>query len=104
MKNKKFFENTKMIPGLLFAAMISFVGCIQRIGMQELILILLIILILFGSKKLPELAKSLGRGFRELKKAVKDIESDKDTESNDDKSTSTSKSSESESEKDQYRD
>ena len=102
MKIKKFFENTKMVLVLvLLFAVMSFVGCIQRIGMQELILILLIILILFGAKKLPELAKSLGRGFRELKKAVKEIESDKDTESNDDKSASTSESSESESEKDQ---
>jgi len=42
------------------------------IGMQELILILLIILILFGAKKVPELARGFGSGVREFKKAVKE--------------------------------
>ncbi|GBU21801.1 hypothetical protein R80B4_01701 [Fibrobacteres bacterium R8-0-B4] len=42
------------------------------IGMQELFLILLIILILFGAKKVPELARGLGSGIREFKKAAKD--------------------------------
>lgn len=39
------------------------------IGSGELIVILCIILLLFGGKKLPELAKSLGEGIREFKKA-----------------------------------
>jgi len=42
------------------------------IGMQELFLILLIVLILFGAKKVPELAKGLGSGIREFKKAAKE--------------------------------
>jgi len=42
------------------------------IGMQELFLILLIVLILFGAKKVPELARGLGSGIREFKKAAKD--------------------------------
>ncbi len=40
------------------------------IGYGELIVILCITLILFGGKKLPELAKSLGIGIREFKKAL----------------------------------
>jgi len=44
------------------------------LGGQELILILLIILLLFGAKKLPELAKGLGRGMKEFKKAQTEIE------------------------------
>ncbi len=40
------------------------------IGTGELIVILCVILILFGGKKLPEFAKSLGVGIREFKKAV----------------------------------
>lgn len=40
------------------------------IGYGELIVILCIILILFGGKKLPEFAKSLGKGIREFKKAL----------------------------------
>lgn len=39
------------------------------IGTGEIIVILCIILILFGGKKLPEFAKSLGTGIREFKKA-----------------------------------
>jgi sec-independent protein translocase protein TatA len=39
------------------------------IGSGELIVILCIMLLLFGGKKLPELAKSLGSGIREFKKA-----------------------------------
>jgi len=40
------------------------------IGTGELILILCVALVLFGGKKLPELAKSLGIGIREFKKAL----------------------------------
>lgn len=43
------------------------------IGMQELLLILAIALIVFGPKKLPELARSLGRGIAEFKRATTDI-------------------------------
>jgi len=46
------------------------------LGMQELILILLIILIFFGAKKIPELARGLGKGIREFKDASKEIKSE----------------------------
>ena len=39
------------------------------VGPQEIILILVITLLLFGGKKIPELMKGLGRGMREFKKA-----------------------------------
>jgi len=45
-----------------------------NIGTGEIILILLVILILFGSKKIPELAQGLGKGIREFKKAMRDVE------------------------------
>lgn len=38
------------------------------LGMQELILILVILLLLFGGKKLPELARSIGQGAKEMRK------------------------------------
>ena len=46
----------------------------MRIGVYELLLILLIVLVLFGAKKIPDLAKSLGTALREFKKATKEIE------------------------------
>lgn len=50
-------------------------------GTTELIIIFLVILVLFGAKKIPDLAQGLGKGIREFKKAVKDVEEDikKDT-------------------------
>ena len=44
------------------------------IGPTELIIIFVIMLLLFGGKKLPELAKGLGKGIREFKKASKDVQ------------------------------
>lgn len=45
------------------------------LGTGELIVILCIVLLLFGGKKLPEVAKSLGQGIREFKKAAAGEES-----------------------------
>ena len=46
---------------------------------EELIVILAIILVLFGGKKLPELSKGLGESIRELRKAFKDDVTDDKT-------------------------
>ena len=43
------------------------------IGGWEVLLIFLVVLLLFGAKKLPELAKGLGKGINEFKKASTDI-------------------------------
>ena len=43
------------------------------IGLPELVVILVVALIIFGPKKLPELAKALGRGMSEFKKASEEI-------------------------------
>ena len=51
-----------------------------NIGGSELFLILLVILIFFGAKKLPELAKGLGQGIREFRKAAKDVQEEVDKE------------------------
>lgn len=42
------------------------------IGTSEILLILLIGLLLFGAGKIPEIAKALGKGIREFKKALKE--------------------------------
>lgn len=43
------------------------------LGGWEIILILAVVLILFGAKKLPELAKGLGTGIKEFKKATREV-------------------------------
>lgn len=51
---------------------------IGGIGMQELLLIFGVILLLFGAKRIPEIAKSMGKGIREFKSAIKDDKDNKD--------------------------
>jgi sec-independent protein translocase protein TatA len=46
------------------------------IGGWELVLILAVVLMLFGAKKLPELARGLGSGIKEFKKATRDVTDD----------------------------
>ncbi|MBI3195849.1 MAG: twin-arginine translocase TatA/TatE family subunit [Ignavibacteriae bacterium] len=45
-----------------------------NIGTGEIILILLIVLIFFGAKKIPELAQGLGKGIREFRKASREVQ------------------------------
>jgi len=46
------------------------------LGTQEIVLICIVILVLFGAKKIPELMSGMGKGIKEFKKASKDIESE----------------------------
>lgn len=46
------------------------------LGTPEIILIAIVILVLFGAKKIPELMQGLGKGIKEFKKASSDIEKD----------------------------
>ena len=46
------------------------------IGVQELIVILLIAVFFFGDEKIPEIAKGLGKGLREFKRTMKEIDED----------------------------
>ena len=48
------------------------------IGMQELLIVLVIALIILGPKKLPEMARTLGRAFAELQRATQDLRSSVD--------------------------
>lgn len=50
------------------------------IGSGELIVILCIILLLFGGKRLPELARALGQGIREFKRASQGVDEDNSKE------------------------
>jgi TatA/E family protein of Tat protein translocase len=51
------------------------------LGVQELLIIFVIIMVLFGAKKLPEMGKGLGRGIREFKNATNRLDDDDDDES-----------------------
>jgi len=48
------------------------------LGMQEVLVIALIVLLLFGGKKIPELMKGLGKGVKSFKEGMKDISDDLD--------------------------
>ncbi|MCS6967829.1 MAG: twin-arginine translocase TatA/TatE family subunit [Cytophagales bacterium] len=51
----------------------SVLGFLGNMGGPEILLILFVILLFFGAKKLPELARGLGRGIREFKEATREI-------------------------------
>lgn len=57
---------------------------IGGIGMQEMLLIALVVLLFFGGKKIPELMKGIGKGVRSFKDGMNDVEKEideiKDTE------------------------
>jgi sec-independent protein translocase protein TatA len=48
----------------------------ENIGGSELLVVLFVIFIFFGPKKLPELGKNLGKGMREFKKAMRGVQQD----------------------------
>jgi len=52
-----------------------------HLGTQELVIILIIVLLLFGAKRLPELGKSLAQGIKEFRKSSKTIMEDDDDDS-----------------------
>ena len=60
-----------------------------NLGPTELIIILLIVILLFGAKKIPEIGKGLGKGIKDFKTAMKEGE---DEAAKDEKDTKKSKS------------
>lgn len=52
------------------------------IGTKEILIITVIILLLFGGKKIPELMKGLGSGIKEFKKSVKDDDNKEESNKN----------------------
>lgn len=55
------------------------------LGFPELILILVIVIVIFGTSRIPELGRGLGEGIRNFKKAVKDDEGAKRNDELDEK-------------------
>jgi len=51
-----------------------------NLGVPELLIIAFLVLIFFGSKKIPEIASGMGKGLKEFRKAAKEIQDDGDTD------------------------
>jgi len=47
-----------------------------NIGPQEMFILFLIIILLFGAKRIPEIGRSIGRGIQEFKKGMRDVEAE----------------------------
>lgn len=48
----------------------------EDLSFAKILLIVLVIVIFFGAKRIPDIAQSLGKGVREFKKAIKDVQED----------------------------
>ena len=67
--------------------MSTYAADVFGIGTPELIIILVIVLLLFGAKKLPELSRSLGSSIKEIRKGVSEgVSDDKSSANNQNKS------------------
>lgn len=69
LKTLKYCLHLSKISTMIKASLI-----IGAIGPQQIILILVIVLLLFGGRKIPELMRGLGSGIKEFKKATKEDE------------------------------
>jgi sec-independent protein translocase protein TatA len=50
----------------------------NNLGMTEILMILVIILLVFGAKRLPEIGSAMGKGIREFKKSMREVTEDID--------------------------
>jgi len=48
----------------------------SNLGVTEILIIAVVLILLFGAKKIPELAQGIGKGLKEFKKSVKDTDDD----------------------------
>ena len=71
------------------------------LGMWEMMLIFLVVLLLFGAKRLPEIGSSLGKGIREFKGSIREIEREVQAPTTPRESVTSSSSDDAEQEQDQ---
>ena len=57
----------------------------ENIGFGELMIIIVVVVVLFGAKKIPELARGLGKGISEFKKGLREVEDEIKTEEKENK-------------------
>jgi len=67
-------------------------------SMPELLIVLAIVVLLFGAKKIPDLAKGMGKGIKDFKKAIKEDDEEPKEVANKDEETTTEKVEEKKSE------
>ena len=72
------------------------VGLFESLGVAEILLILAVVLLLFGAKKLPEMARSLGRSSNEFKRGLREghVEDEKEAQASAEKSSASEKRAE----------
>ena len=61
-------------------------------GHWEILIILLVVLLIFGAKRIPEMAQGMGKGIREFRKAVRDVQDEVDITNTGTKSETTTPS------------
>ncbi len=61
------------------------------VGLPEILIILVVVLLIFGPKRLPELSKGLGQSVREFRKGIKDIKEDIEIEASKDETVKAAK-------------
>ncbi len=59
---------------------ICMIPCFSGLGMQEILVIALVVLLLFGGRKIPELMRGLGKGVKSFKDGMNDISDSADNE------------------------
>jgi sec-independent protein translocase protein TatA len=72
------------------------VGLFETLGVAEILLILAVVLLLFGAKKLPEMARSLGRSSNEFKRGLREgtVQDEEKDSASSEKAPSTDKRTE----------
>ena len=55
-----------------------------NMGFSEILMVLIIVLLVFGAKRLPEMGAAMGKGIREFKKSLRDVQSSIDSGASDD--------------------
>lgn len=58
------------------------INLLAMLGWQELWPVLIVVLLLFGAKRLPELARSMGEGIKEFKKGLREVTQEEETPKN----------------------
>ena len=66
------------------------IAMVSMPGPLELVIILMVVLLLFGAKRMPEIARGMGQGIKEFKKSISEISSGESKDKSDPKSNSDS--------------